>query len=315
VGGGWLWVAGIIAATFALALLAPRGDWIRAGIGGWIAAIAIVLVVIMPWTEAGRLPPPWAASLLSAAVLGTPWIARRLSRVGVATWMAFVAAGTICCASSAFNGTWSWFEVGFCFPTWHYPTLAHGLSQNIPALLEHIYQWQLYDTAFTIDLGWPNWRWEVSVKILLSSIFGLTLLLCGVAASIHARRNDPRVLVALTAPWVLMYTLCPQMHTRYLVWAAAAGSVGWALSAEMALMNLLVTALSVLLMLHTLLNYQGGERSEYPKLFQIFQGTYPGLGWLMALVGAIYLHQAMPKLKRWHRSDSLPLESSGAKVD
>jgi hypothetical protein len=293
VNGGWAWVGGLVLAAVAMALLAHKGNWWGVGPGGLLAAIMLLAFVIHPWIAQGAVPPAAIVLPLTASILVTPWITLKLSRTGSAMWIALICVGAIGASAVAFHGSWSWLVVGFCFPTWNFPVLAHGKAQNIPALLQQLYGCKLYDTAFTLDLHRPGRQWDVSMKTLLGSIYLLLLVPCAIAAAIHTRRNDPRVLIALTAPWVLMFALCPEMHTRYLLWAAVMGSAGWAISVELTLLNLLVIALSVLQMLQSLLDSHGGANSEYPVLYNLIQSTYPGLGWMVGLVAMIYFYQGV----------------------
>ncbi len=63
----------------------------------------------------------------------------------------------------------------------------------------------------------------ITVKVLLGSVFEICLILCAIGAAMHHRRRDSRVLIALIAPWILLFALNVQMHGRYLFWGAALG--------------------------------------------------------------------------------------------
>ena len=78
-------------------------------------------------------------------------------------------------------------------------------------------------TFFTIPakLLWlyPAAAIDVSVKGFLMACFWTTLILSALGAGMHARRRDARVLIALTAPWLLFFCFPPQIAERDLLFA------------------------------------------------------------------------------------------------
>ena len=46
-----------------------------------------------------------------------------------------------------------------------------------------------------------------------------------IGAGIQDRRKSPRFLVAITGPWLMFFAFMPQIHERYLIFAASIGCV------------------------------------------------------------------------------------------
>jgi len=124
-------------------------------------------------------------------------------------------------------------------------------------------------------------------------------VMCAIGATLHHRRNDPRVLISITAPWVLMFAILPQMHERYLMWAAAVCGVGLATSLGMGLMDLVITGISLAMVGRDLL---GHDQDFLPVTYQFFAGTHVGIGWMVLLAAAVYLFVALvPARKKGRR--------------
>jgi hypothetical protein len=105
---------------------------------------------------------------------------------------------------------------------------------------------QARSPVWTIDLPALSIRATVTAKHVLAGGYAVALLVSAACAAVFAKRRDPRVLIALTLPWVVLFALLTQMHDRYLVWGACLGTVwvaaGWRATAT----NLLVSALTFL---------------------------------------------------------------------
>jgi hypothetical protein len=130
----------------------------------------------------------------------------------------------------------------------------------------------------------------LTIKLLLQVIYAATLVLCAVGAARHSRRGSVGVLIALAAPWVLMFALVGQMHERYLMWGAAMTAAFVAVSFGMTLLHFLTTALAVVPMMLSLLP---ADRAFAPKWLYFIRGLYPDIGWLVLFLAAIYLYLAL----------------------
>jgi hypothetical protein len=299
--------AGALCASPWLVSTQHAWEWI-----GWILLLAIVLVMFglcrgKTWPPRRRLWPIWGgifiiafvvrpfglsnlyALALGLAIAATPWLARHLKLSGTITWLATIITACIFLSAFSFNGTWTWYSVGFEFPTRHFLRMANGGSCNIAAILGDRYNWQIDDVVFQIG------HFDVPMKTFLVAVYSVTLVLCAIGASLHYRRNDPRVLIALTAPWVLMFAILPQMHERYLMWGAAMCGVGLAASLGMGLMDLVITGISIAMVGHDLLR-RDPDFASTP--FQVFTGMQVGIGWMVALAAAVYLFVALVPARR-----------------
>jgi hypothetical protein len=162
-------------------------------------------------------------------------------------------------------------------------------TYNLPALMETYFHWPstnespaylpFIDKAFTF-------RQQMSI------IYGLCAALSGIGAAIHYRRRDTRFLVAMAAPWVIMYCLLPQMMGRYLVWGAAISALLAGSGIGLALLGVLVSLISLNGMIQNQ-NVFYSVSSIIPTTLQreIF-ALRPHLGWALLLIAAIYLYYA-----------------------
>jgi hypothetical protein len=119
------------------------------------------------------------------------------------------------------------------------------------------------------------------------------LVACGIAAALQARRRSPRVLIALSAPWILAYALLPQMQERYLIWGAIFTPLCIAASADMLLLHLAVTFVAFVDILRKILWI---DPRYAPKLYRtlgdVNPRNMPELGWVVLLVGLTYFYLA-----------------------
>jgi len=298
----WAWIGSVLLASVVLVFVGRyRAGKFRPARRVWPlwSVIPIIALVVRP---IGLSNP--AGLALGAAVAFTPWMARHLTRRGSAVWLATIMTACICMSAWAFAGSWSWLSVGFEYPTRHFLRMENGGSSNLPALLGERYQWQIDDLAGHLE------HWDITIKALLISIYAAALILCAVGAALHGRRNDPRILISLTAPWVLMFTILPQMHERYLMWGAALCGVAVASSLGMSLMHLVVIGLSTISISHGLLS-----RNPIFSLptFRFLNGTHPGIAWMLLLAAATYQYMAL--LPRRRESLKPKMASSDSPID
>jgi hypothetical protein len=292
----WEWIGSVLLLALVLVVIG-RSRWKNLPQGRGNALVCSALFILAPVALVALpcgLINPYGFSL-GVAVALTPWLARHLSRGGSGVWLAAIATACLFLSESVFAGTWSWFSVGFEFPTRHFLNMANGGASNLPAILGNFYHWQLRDVVFQIG------HWDIPMKTLLIAIYSVSVVLCAIGASLHARRNDPRVLISLMAPWVLMFAILPQMHERYLVWGAAVGAVGFASSLGMGLMDLVLAGISLAMVGRDLLSR---DQDFEPLVYQIFAGTHPGIGWMVMLAAGVYLYVAVvPGGERGMRND------------
>jgi hypothetical protein len=305
------YVALVAAAGAGLMALRLTQSRIALTMGTVLAMAAIVVPMIVTTPPAGAPVAPWQPAVaLAALVAAVAWL-----RPGRALPIAVAAAvaGSVVLAALAFGGTWSWWHIGFGYGTHHYQRMYMGGSvNNLSALLADVYRWELHDEVFTLAL--PAWlreqiptaylageRLVVSIKLLQTALFLAALPPCAWAAARHARRNDPRFLVAITAPWVICFAVMPQMHERYLFWAAVIAVTGVGVSLGMTLLWAAVSAVSFGMILAGQLPGHPDHFASHPAAVQTFMAaaqtvlppSHPGIGWLTLLLAAVYLCLAL----------------------
>lgn len=301
----WAWLGGIVVAVIVLTWSGTRqkptlaetslGDAGPPVPGRFFLpafCVAAALLVALPWLVHFKTHRAWPLALLAIALVATPWLVERLRTrfPGFAPcWVAAVVAAAIFLAAQPFGGSWAWWDVGFQYPTRHFQMLHIGPSSNLAALFDQQYHWQLMDRVFTINLPFFG-PVNVLLKYLLTMIYGVTLLLCGIGAAMHDRRGSSSTLIAMIAPFVLSFAILPQQHERYLLWAAVFSVAVVGISLPFTLLHLLITAISATMIFQWL----GDQNPSFsPSLVGFVDGTNPGLAWMVLLIAAIYLYRAV----------------------
>jgi len=77
--------------------------------------------------------------------------------------------------------------------------------------------------------------------------------MCAYGAARQVRDRDPRVLIAITAPWLLMFALLGQMHERYLVWGAVVSAVALGINLRLSIIHFIISAASTAMIVHVML--------------------------------------------------------------
>lgn len=245
------------------AMAASKNWWMVAGACVGVGAmfkgqILIVSPVLILWP---LFRGQWLAPLklvggflIAVAVIASPWLA---------------------------HGSMSWYKVGFAYGTRHFLTLYMGPTSNLAAVLADNFGWRLNDTVGPI-----------TIKTFLVILYGIGVVLSALAVAIQSRRNSPRVLVALVTPWLLMFTLMPQIHERYLIWAALLSCMCVGVSVGMTLMHFFLTAQSAFMMLDSLLSI---DQQLAPGWWAFIRGSHPGIGYAVMVVAAVFLHTSLTR--------------------
>lgn len=289
--------------------------------GKWWTALRVVLgcafaavLLVSPWLLVDRTLA-WqvagATGLVVLILLPLPMAIRRLRQPLVflrVAWLSIITIATIGIIFCAwhFNGSMSWYKVGFEYGTRHFPVMTMGPSMNLPLVLHEAYDWNPHDPVGLLMLGGDSWQWPVDIRQLLIFAYIVSLLLCSIAAAIHDHRKNARILIAIAAPWVLFFALLAQMHNRYLIWACGITAIAAGVSFGMTLLHLLITFLSMLMILPSLLSTHlynaltNGWPKDWPhmltdylpfprKLNEYINSAEPGLGWVTLLVAMVFL--------------------------
>ncbi len=310
-------------------ILYSRWTWIA------IAFIFIMAVVYWPWFLRQNRSN-WYMGLLAGAALAAA--ALFLRRRALPWLLAAVAAGGLFSCIALFHGSTSWWDCGFHYGSIHWPYLMTGPVSNLPAIFQLRFGWDrdVDQIAFTLPAihahwptliaaksWWPAAGLDVTAKMLFNSIFGVMLILSGIAIGIQARRNDRRMLVALVTPWIMLFTFAVQMQERYLLYGAAAAACCIGDSIGMALLGFLLTIISATMTLNCMLTYHDADRAAFgenlsqafPHIFspqsgetilQYLQATHPDKGWGVLVIGMVFLYLSLtPSPNRRQQMKSL----------
>lgn len=285
-GTAWLWVGTVVALAMCFA---PHGYPKRVGLTWWLAAGVATALVIGPYLNQEYVGQIWAGLLIVAAMILLPW-----TLPGRSGWpiVGLIAIAAILSASWRFGGSWNWFVISYIWPSYQYKTLYMGTVHNLPAILGQ-FGWSIESVLYSGKLA--GVQVELSLRGLLIGLYGIACVLCALAAAIQQRRRDPALLIALAAPWVLAFTLLPQMHERYLTWAAAVCGVGLACSLGMGLLHWVLIGVSSLMIFSQMLSY---NRAQYEHAFSIAGRLQPDLGWVLLLTCGLLIYAGFARTRR-----------------
>jgi len=219
------------------------------------------------WPSVMHLLSGFAAT---AALIVSPWLLRT-----PAAWIAFAAvaclglwlvlqfkfpnqgagvAGILGCAAfliGAFTGgSFAWLQVGFIYGSEHYPYLFISSCYNFASLLAEA-GWSLKDPLFSVHVG--SFDFDFTLQWALRLLYLAAVALCARGAARHLRNRDPRVLIAIATPWLLMFALLGQMHERYLMWGAAVSAVALGVSIRLSIVHFIISAASTAMIVHVML--------------------------------------------------------------
>ena len=275
------WEVWLLPSFFFAAWLASRNGWFTAG-------LVIPLGILMK----GQLTMVLPIFILWPLFEGKP-----LAAVKFVAGM--VIAAFVILSPWLTHGSFGWYKVSFEYPTHHWQIMG-GQTDNLPAILEP-FGWGISDPLFTLRIPWHHLEWVVKVKTLLVTIYAVTLVLCSWGAARKSRRNDPAFLIALAAPWLLMFTLLTQMHERYVMWAAVISATTIAISLGWGLMHLLLSAIATQMIFRALL-FDGPNRPDWPTLGRVLRGIHPGISWAVLVCAALFLYCAVAPHRRKRES-------------
>jgi hypothetical protein len=257
--------------------------WARAGrvLTGFAATAALV---VSPWLL--RNPLGWVVVAIAGGAAAL-WFAHRGSRHKWA-WAAGIAALAAFGYAAVGDGSISWLKVGFLYGSEHYPYLFISSCYNLPSLMAGL-DWSLKTPFWTLHLGsWHlgfTWQWTLRILYLGA------LVLCALGAARHARHRDPRLLIAVATPWLLMFALLAQMHERYLLWGAVVSAVALGVSLRLSLLHFLFSLMSSAMITHVLLV----DKKLAPTLHAIdlLHRVQPIASWALLAAVAIYFREVL----------------------
>jgi hypothetical protein len=207
---------------------------------------ATAAMIVSPWLL--RTTPAWIG--IGAVAVLTLLL---LLRYGMPHRMAWFA-GILGCATfviGAFaGGSFAWLQLGFIYGSEHYPYLFISSCYNFPTLLSAA-GWSLKDELVSAHLG--SIHFQLTLQWALRLLYLVAVALCAGGAARHLRNRDPRVLIAIAAPWLLMFALLGQMHERYLMWGAVVSAVALGVSIRLSVIHFVISAASTAMIFHVML--------------------------------------------------------------
>jgi hypothetical protein len=219
--------------------------WGRAGkvLAGFLATFAFV---VSPWILKG------AASW--AIVAGTGLIVTAVCwRVGWQRYWPWIAGLT---AAAAFtvgilnHGSFAWLRIGYLYGSERYPYLFISSCYNLPSLLSN-WNFSLKQILWSLHFG--SFQIAFTLQWILRALYLVALILCALGAARQARRRDPRLLIAIATPWLLMFALLGQMHERYLLWGAVLSAVALGVSVRLSVLHFAFSGMSAIMITQVLL--------------------------------------------------------------
>jgi hypothetical protein len=288
--GGWTWVgvaAGSVLVVWGVCRCArglPR--WRRAAVvllTVTVGAVGLIYPALPMTFPSGEAPPVWWMWALAAAVpLGLVCAVRSDGRTIGPVVLATAAVAALGCGFR-FGGVWSWYEVGFEFPTRNYMELAMGPTANLPAILGGRYGWQLLSPTFAL----PGMADPMPLRLLLRLVYAALLVIPCVAVVRADRRSSAAALMCITVPWVVFFAVLPQMHERYLVWAAVVSAAPAAMCGLMGLLVHAATTFFAFACIATQILRQNPER--FGGAHDVFAKMIPDAGWGVMLLAVVCL--------------------------
>src|SRR5437773_6266283 len=219
--------------------------WTRAfhALVGFAATVALLA---SPWLL--RNPAAWIGVGIVASVSLLFLLWGRPRHAG--TWIAGLTALAVFVVAGFDGGSFAWLQVGFLYGSEHYPYLFISSCYNLSSLLANL-GWELKDPFWSAHFG--SLHFDLTLQWTLRLLYLGALALCALGAARHARNRDPRMLIAIVMPWLLMFALLGQMHERYLVWGAVISAVALAVNIRLSVLHFIISLASLTMIVHVML--------------------------------------------------------------
>jgi hypothetical protein len=219
--------------------------WNRAlrALAGFITTTALIA---SPWLL--HTPAAWVALLAVTGLSSFLFLQRKLPHR--CAWISGIAGCAAFVIGAFTGGSFAWLQVGFLYGSEHYPYLVISSCYNLPSLLSKL-GWSLKDPFSSVHFG--SLDFHLTLQWTLRLLYLGALAVCGYGAARQVRDRDPRVLIAITAPWLLMFALLGQMHERYLVWGAVVSAVALGVSLRLSIIHFIISAASTAMIVNVML--------------------------------------------------------------
>ena len=279
-------------------LIALRFD----AIGRWLVGFLLAAgVIVSPWI----FPVSFRSIVLVLiavffwAVVGLIWNRVPQLKSILACWLRWVISATLTLSiwivGPLFGGSFSWYEIGYKYGAGKFPALETGGASSLASLLQYRFGWRSEMPVLQLPIG----NSPLTASQFLICIFAVLLLLSVIAMRLAERKNNCAFLVAMAAPWIVYFAVCPQMHERYLLWGAIAACTAPAVGLGPTLLAIFFGLCSTNMSLFQLLD-DSNSRSFLtdfsPTVGQTLRffarGTFPGIAWAILLATAVWLYLA-----------------------
>ncbi len=202
--------------------------------------------IVSPWLLRNSAGWPVVASAVVVIWALLLWRRPRYA----AAWGAGLTAVTLFIAG-AFGGSYAWLRVGFLYGSEHYPYLFISSCYNLPSLLA-ARGWSLKDALWSFHVGGASFT--LNLQWTLRLLYLAALSLCALGAARHARHRDPRMLIALAAPWLVMFALLGQMQERYLLWGGVVSALAFGVSIRTVIVSFVLSLASTAMIAQVMLS-------------------------------------------------------------
>ena len=212
-------------------------------LAGFIATAALIA---SPWLL--HTPVAWIALLAVTGFSALLFVKRELPHRYA--WISGIAGCAAFMIGAFTGGSFAWLQVGFLYGSEHYPYLVISSCYNLPSLLSKL-GWSLKDPFWSVQLGSRDFH--LTLQWTLRLLYLAALAVCAYGAARQVRDRDPRVLIAITTPWLLMFGVLGQMHERYLVWGAVVSAVALGVSLRLSIIHFIISAASTAMIVNVML--------------------------------------------------------------
>jgi len=212
-------------------------------IAGFAATAALI---VAPWLLCDAAA--WIVVALVAGLSSLFFLCSGSRHAGV--WIAGIIACAVFLIGALNGGSFAWLQIGFLYGSEHYPYLFISSCYNLPWLLSD-FGWSLKDPFWSLNLG--SLHFALTLQWTLRLLYLGALALSAYGAARHTRNRDPRVLIAIAAPWLLMFALLGQMQERYLLWGAVVSTVALGVSVRLSIIHFIISAASTAMIVHVML--------------------------------------------------------------
>ncbi len=254
---------------------------------------ATTALIVWPWLL--QTPAAWIAFI---AIAGVSLLAPLYGRIpDRGAWIAGITGCGVFVIGALTGGSFAWLRLGFIYGSEHYPYLFISSCYNLPLLLSKL-GWSLKDPFWSAHFG--SMHFDLTLQWALRLFYLGALAVCAHGMGRLVRDREPRVLIAIAAPWLLMFALLGQMHERYLMWGAVLSAVALGVSFRLSAIHFIISAASVAMIVHVMLIDKKLE-ATLPAIHLLKQIRPYASGVVLACVG-VYLWSTvstrLPVLRR-----------------